>query len=90
MSRRAAEVQHYVVLLIRERIEFDRRSWTTVADRSTLSYDALMEIVRGEQHMGMVEVIDLSSQFGPLLVASQQLRQAAGLVEMGWPMPGSA
>lgn len=80
-QRRAAQVQHYVVLRIRGRwIEVEERTWAWVAGQSRLPYGALTEMVRGEQHMTFADVIALSRRFGPLLVGSQELRQAAGLV----------
>lgn len=68
---RAAQMQHVLAIQVRrhaaKRDEAGESQWSlpAVAERTeTMNYDALMRVLRGDVHMTLLHVIDLSRTIG--------------------------
>lgn len=68
---RAAQMQHVLAIQVRRHTathhQSDESQWSlpAVAERTeTMNYDALMRVLRGDVHMTLLHVIDLSRTVG--------------------------
>lgn len=81
---KAAKMQHLVAVHVRrysaKRHADGHEDWalTALAGRlTTVDYDGLMRVLRGDVHMNLLHVMDLSQHFGPLVRLGEEVVRAS-------------
>lgn len=82
---RAAMVHHACILTVNDERRIREKGWQEVAaDLDTVSYSQLRRVVTGQAHLSLRLIVDLTRNFGALLVFSEHVRAVLGN-DSDWP-----